>query len=503
MKKFLLSLILMLSFTFVMAQSVQRTMVLLEEGTGFWCGWCPSAAQGIEDLLNHGALAAVVANHNGDSLANSYSNGRNAMYAINGYPCTVFDGRTKAEGGSASGSTYAAFNQKYQQRIQVPSPVIMSMEVTNSGLDYTVIVTMTKVDVISSDNLHLVFFVTESELHAPSSWGAGCHFVNRMMVPTKDGTVVDFTSGNTQTVTLNFSLKSFWDIEKIEFVAALQNYKSGQTGGAWVKEVLQTIKRAVIDLNVDFVANATVIQPNTAVQFTNNTFGGYVNCPEFYHWEFPGATPDTSNERNPSVTYTECGEHDVTLVVWRGGQMDTVIKPALIKVGPIVNVTAEPNDSTCYYDPITLDATTPDATAYLWTPGGATTPVIEVTAAEYGLGLHNFTVTVTTPTCPVNKNVSVYFDECTGINDLKGSASLMVYPNPNNGEFTLEINSVKAMTADLTIMNTLGSTVYSEQAIGINGKVIKTINLNKLNSGVYFLVLQNGDAKLVQKILVK
>jgi len=503
MKKTVLTVIFLLSVTFVMAQSVPRTMVLLEEGTGFWCGWCPSAAQGIEDLLNHGAQVAVVANHNGDSLANAFSNGRNSMYAITGYPTSVFDGKLQSVGGSTTGTTYVAFNQKYQQRMQVSSPVVMSMEVSNSGLDYTVTITMTKVDVINSDNLHLVFFVTESELYAPSSWGAGCQFANRLMVPSKDGTVVDFTSGNTQTLTLNFSLKTFWDVEKVEFVAALQNYKAGQTGGTWVKEVLQAIKRAVIDLTVDFTPNVTAVQPNSPVQFTNNTFGGYINCPEAYHWEFPGAVPDTSNEKNPTVTYTECGEHDVTLVVWRGGQMDTVIKPALIKVGPVVNVTAEPNDSTCWYQPITLDATTPDATAYLWTPGGATTPTIEVTADEYGVGTHDFTVTVTTPACPVDKTISVYFDECTGMKSLNGIASMTVFPNPNHGEFTIEFNSVKPITADLRIMNTLGSTVYSEPAVNIDGKVIKNVKLNNLSSGVYFLILQNGDNKMVQKILVK
>jgi hypothetical protein len=47
----------------------------------------------------------------------------------------------------------------------------------------------------------------------------------------------------------------------------------------------------------------------------------------------------------------------------------------------------------------------------------------------------------------------------------------------------------------------LGATIYEESGLMINGKVIKNIDL-VLNSGVYFLVLQDGDKKVIQKLFV-
>src|ERR1035437_497008 len=97
-----------------------------------------------------------------------------------------------------------------------------------------------------------------------------------------------------------------------------------------------------------------------------------------------------------TASYPECGPFDVTLVVNRDGQIDTINKVKYIQVGPVVNVVITPNDTACANQPITLDATTPNAT-YLWAPGGETTASITVDAATLGLGSHFLAVTVNTP----------------------------------------------------------------------------------------------------------
>jgi PKD repeat protein len=273
----------------------------------------------------------------------------------------------------------------------------------------------------------------------------------------------------------------------------------GQAG----KEIMNSIKRGAIDLTVDFAADNTQHStPGAVVNFTNNTFGGYINVPETYFWQFPGGTPSSSTDKNPTVTYNECGVHNVTLTVDRGHQVKTLTKEAYISVGTNVVTSISPDDTTCWYQPITLDATTPNAT-YLWTPSGATTPTYVVSYPEYDYGAHHFTVTVSTPDgCVTIKNFDTFFDVCAGIQEKSAGVEASVYPNPNNGTFTLEMNSSKVISADLKIMNTLGSTVYEEPAVTINGKVLKSISL-ELKSGIYFLVLENGDKKVVQKLFVK
>lgn len=289
-------------------------------------------------------------------------------------------------------------------------------------------------------------------------------------------------------------MNSAWPIEDCEFIAFVQ----GKAG----KEIFNGMKRGAIDLNVDFTADQTSFtSPGGVVHFTNNTSGGYIGTPEIYVWSFPGGTPSSDTAKNPVVTYNQCGLHDVTLQVNRGGQLKTMLKQAYISVGTNVVTSVSPNDTTCWYQPITLDATTPNAT-YLWTPGNATTPTFVVTYPEYGYGENDFSVTVSTPDgCVTTKTFQTYFDVCTGIQDKSPRLTTSIIPNPNNGKFELELNSSASVTADLKILNTLGSTVYEESGININGKVTKSINLS-LNSGLYFLVLQDGDKKVVQKLFI-
>jgi PKD repeat protein len=494
MKKLLLSFIMLFAIATLIAQQVPRSMVALEIGTGTWCQYCPGAAMGADDLLANGKFVAVIENHNGDSYANNYSNARNTYYNITGYPTAVFDGVLKVVGGNHTTSMYNSYLPKYNTRIAKLADLTLEMEVTNNGLDYTAVITITKVGTITATDLKLMFFVTQSNIQ--QSWQGQSHLehVNRLMVPDQNGTTVDFTSGDVQIVTLNWTMSSAWPIEDCEFIPFVQG-KSG-------KEVFNAIKRGAIDLSVDFTASGTQFaSPGAVVNFTNNTSGGYIGVPETYNWYFPGGTPSVDTAKNPVITYNKCGLHDVTLTVNRGGQIVTTTKTEYISVGTNVVTSVYPNDTTCWYQPITLDATTPNAT-YLWTPGGATTPTFVVTYPEYGYGANNFSVTVSTPDgCVTTKTFETYFDVCTGIQEKSSSLTASIFPNPNNGKFLLELNSSKGITTDLRIMNTLGATVYEESGLNINGKVVKTINLN-LNSGLYFLVLQDGDKKVIQKLFV-
>ncbi|MCX6244335.1 MAG: Omp28-related outer membrane protein [Bacteroidetes bacterium] len=504
MKKFVLSSIFLFAVLFSMAQ-VPRTMVAVEDGTGTWCQYCPGAAMGCDDLLSHGCFVAVIANHNGDSYANNYSNNRNSMWGITGYPTVTFDGNLALVGGNHTTSLYTSYLPKYNQSIAITSPVTLSWEISNTGLNYTVVVTLEKVGTITSVSNKLFFFVTQSNIM--QNWQGQTHLehVNRLMVPDENGTTVDFTSGTTQTVTLNFTMDAAWPLADCEFICFLQNKDAGQgtTGGVKKWVVYNSIKRGVIDLNVDFAANQTNVAKGGTVNFTNNTTGGYIGTSETYLWSFPGGTPYSSTDENPTVVYSECGTHDVQLIVNRGGQIDTVTKVKYIQVGPVVNVLISPNDTACNYTPITLDATTPNAT-YLWAPGGETTPTITVNAATVGLGSHMYAVTVSTPDgCEQYMIENIFFDDCTGIGVKNGDLGVSLYPNPNSGTFNIEMNSLSAQNVTIEVMNSMGMKVYAEKGIPISGKSTKTITLKNAASGVYYVAVQGSGKKVVEKILVK
>ncbi len=509
MKKVLLSITLSVIVIIGWTQSVPRQLVVVEDATGTWCQYCPYAAMGVDDLLANGCQVAVISNHNGDSYANVYSNARNSLYQVPGFPTVTFDGYYGQVGVYGNSSQYPYFKNIYDDRIAELSNCTIQLVVDSTGpYDYHATITVTKVDNIAGTNVRVHFVVTES--HIPKNWWGQTevNFVNRLMVPDQNGTAVDFSTGNVQTIELNFSILPTWLKENMEFVAFIQNMDAGQgnmpIGGYVVKryQIYQGTKQAAVKLTPSFIADPVQVAPGGYVVFTNQTTGGLLMVPTILHWYFPGGTPDTSSQENPIVQYNTCGHYDVKLVVDKGGVVDSVVKTTYITVGPVINFIANPSNSECWYTPITLTAISPTGVSYLWSPGGETTSSITVTAGQYGLGTTTFSCTVTDAnTCVNTQSTEVTFDACTGIPEKSNDPVLLVYPNPTTGSFTLEF-SAPGGTYDLKVLNPLNVTVYEESNITVNGKITKIISLKDVAKGIYYLILQDGSKKAVQKIFV-
>lgn len=489
MKHFYLSILGLTMSLSLIAQQVPREMVVLEIGTGTWCQYCPGAAMGADDLVENGKHVAVVENHNGDPYANQYSNARNSFYAITGYPTAIFDGVLKISGGSSTNSMYNSYLPKYNQRMAIPSDFTMDMQISNTGLDYTAVITIDYLGASAPSGAKLQFFVTQSNIQ--QNWMGQTHlnFVNRLMVPNQNGTPLDFTGTNQVIVTLTFSLNAAWPVENIEFVVGIQ---------ASNKEMLQGSKLAAIDLAADFSAASTQVAPNAPVAFTNGTTGGYMHAPETYTWYFPGGTPATSTDENPSVTYAECGSYDVSLVVDRGGQIDSVSKPAYITVGDMtaVNMVVTPNDTACVNWTVLLDATTAAASTYAWTPGNINTATYIADGSTLGVGEHTFSVTVTSEQgCVLTKQQTIFFDACTSIGNQR-SEQLSLYPNPAN-DFVV-IGFSEAQKSQYTITSGTGAVVAEGEISSANHKA----DVRNLANGVYLLQVTTGDKVVIKRFVI-
>ena len=350
------------------SQAVPRNMVCLEIITSVLCTYCPGSAKGADDLISHGWQVAAIEDHSLGMGTDAYSNvgarSRETLYfaGSNGYPTAMFDGCSAFVGGNHTTSMYTSYLPKYNARMAVNSPLDMAMTFTNTGLHYDITVTVTNVDTLSATNLKLFVFVTESNI--VHSWeGLNIlNFVNRAMIPDQNGTTVDFTSGNTQTYDLSVDLDPSWVASNCEFIATVQNMDAAQgtvsNGGSTMRsrQQYQTIKSGVIPLTANFSADKDSIDVNTTVHFTSSASGGYVNAPQTYSWSFPGATPAASTDTNPAVIYTETGSHDVTLVINRGGETQSMTKTNFIKVnfgvgikeqaGNQINVSPNPSNGT-------------------------------------------------------------------------------------------------------------------------------------------------------------
>lgn len=83
----------------------------------------------------------------------------------------------------------------------------------------------------------------------------------------------------------------------------------------------------------------------------------------------------------------------------------------------------------------------------------------------------------------------------TGIDQISNSNNLLIYPNPNDGLFTIEIKS----KSQIIITNTLGEIVFNQ--IFDIGK--QNLNFKSKNTGIYFIKVTNTEGISVSKKIIK
>lgn len=136
--------------------------VVIEEGTGTWCGWCPRGAVAMEAMVtNHPNDFIGIAVHNGDPMTvTAYDAGVN----LSGYPGCNVDRAMLDQGVSE-----AAFESYYDDRIDLVVPASISAVSSGTGSALTVDVSATFHTVFAAANYKLAVVLTEDDVTGTGS----------------------------------------------------------------------------------------------------------------------------------------------------------------------------------------------------------------------------------------------------------------------------------------------------------------------------------------------
>ena len=220
--------------TVTVSGGIERDLVLFEINTGTWCGYCPGAAMGADDLVEHGHKVAVIEYHNGDDYVVPESSVRENYYNVRGFPTTSVDGVLGFSGGDANNSIYPSYVPLYDQRMQRPAIHDMDIQIENTGPNqFKAEISVEENYSYFADGIRLRTALTES--HIPESWRglSEVNFVCRKMYPSAYGYAIDFNIENPVKKTIEFSTEEY-NLENCEFVVFIQHDPT--------KEVLQTVK---------------------------------------------------------------------------------------------------------------------------------------------------------------------------------------------------------------------------------------------------------------------
>ncbi len=258
----------------------------------------------------------------------------------------------------------------------------------------------------------------------------------------------------------------------------------------------------------NFNANVTEGCEGLEVEFSDASAGA-----TSWSWTFPGGTPETSTEQNPTVVYNTAGNYDVTLEISDGTETNTITRNNFISVlsvpeqaGPISGEPEVAVGTTQDYQVDALD----DCTLYDWvlTPAEAGTldvsmNVVTITFSDTWNGNAMLKV------CGGNdcgmgeysEDFEVMVYDPTGIGEITETTA-GIYPNPSNGQFRLELSAHEAATYQVSMLNALGIEVYAK-TIEVSGTYSEEIDLNNLAEGIYYLYLKNDNNSMIKKVIIR
>ena len=542
-------LLFALSLSTVNAQQVEREMVVLEEGTGTWCGYCPDAANAIHQLLEEGADLAPIAYHNGDSYANAAASSRINYYNITGFPTSVFDGVEKVVGG---GSVYSAYNAKYNLRKGILSSYTIATTGVCAGFShYEIETTLTKVAESDASNIKLHVALVEN--HIEESWMGQdeLNHVERLMIPNQYGTDIDFTDNDTQVINFNFDLEEGWDYENCELVIFLQDNST--------KEVLQGKKIALTTIPGDseldaYLANINnvpltnctgKISPGVTIQnfgqttLTSLTVNYTVNGASYsYDWTGSLATMETEDVILPEVEFetAETNTVDVELLSPNGGEDEfagnntgsttfTEAEVTTASMTLVVRTDGSPEELTWelnnsngdvlysggpYDEPNTyvelqvpLPLTPEDCYSFIAYDSGND-------GFSNGVGVYQLKDSEGNIVATNNGNfgskeeTQFYATSGTDINTISSISSVNVYPNPANEQATLNINITEPSNVSVTVFDAFGRTI-SDNNHGLlsSGKHSIVLNTKDYNKGLFFIKININNTSLTQRLIVE
>ncbi|MFQ5448641.1 MAG: PKD domain-containing protein, partial [Saprospiraceae bacterium] len=246
-----------------------------------------------------------------------------------------------------------------------------------------------------------------------------------------------------------------------------------------------------------FSADVTAGCVPLEVQFTDLSEG----IPDTWAWSFPGGTPATSNEQNPTVTYNAAGTYSVQLTASNAAGNSEVIQSQFIEVGdvPAADFTFDVNEGE-----VTFTNTSQDATSYVWDFGDNSMSTEADPVYTYG-GSGSYEVTLTaTNDCGFNVSTQTVVIQLTATNDLDESAFVLTAsPNPFEEEVLVNYELRDNFSeARLMVFNILGVQIASHTL----GTGIGTVSLGQdiRQSGIYLVRLavdgKVGKALRVVKI---
>ena len=100
-------------------------------------------------------------------------------------------------------------------------------------------------------------------------------------------------------------------------------------------------------------------------------------------------------------------------------------------------------------------------------------------------------------------SLSITVINSVGVIDIQEEISVNIVPNPSSGKFTVAVSSSQQSIFDISIVNQLGKVIIESNEIDFGSVSEKSYEIDNVPAGIYYVIVQNNDSRIVKKLLIK
>ncbi|MDA9666464.1 T9SS type A sorting domain-containing protein [bacterium] len=174
------------------------------------------------------------------------------------------------------------------------------------------------------------------------------------------------------------------------------------------------------------------------------------------------------------------------------------IDSIFITVNDLPQVTINAPDTLCS-DSLTTINVVSSANQFLWNNNN-TNAFIQIGPFNYGDDPSYFLIATDSNGCYNSDSTIIIIENCEVLqtHDLD-DMDIIVFPNPNNGFFTIELNNYLNEEIDISFISSLGQIVNQQK---FNSNIIN-FNVPYLSSGIYSLIIKSKNQYLIKKVIIQ
>ena len=255
-------------------------------------------------------------------------------------------------------------------------------------------------------------------------------------------------------------------------------------------------------LSVNFQSADTVnLAVSGDIQFTSQT-----SAVDSFLWDFGDGTTDTA--QNPLHTYDSVGVYTVTLTGFRDTCSSAAVKTVVvIKDCSFLNANFIQSTDTvniAVSGAVQFTDSSTNALQWNWNFGDGNTETMQNPTHSYdSVGTYTVTLIVDTGICSDTATSIIVVVNNVGVKGLQSASDhLQIYPNPNTGQFTLEMDLQEETKLNIKFYHFTGQLIYSEVIGNVIGNYTQQIDLNGYSKGVYFVQISIDNSILTRKVVL-